>query len=437
MTMKLSPRLICFLLLAIAFPVAAAVPTNWSAKVEASDGALRGFGFPGHIIAVKFPKPFPVSIVRQVANYSLFRSDAPQKPIEIHRVRSGANLHGGDPEVEASQVLLLPVKDLEPPGKNKYFVQVQFGNQSSRDIEAVWPEDEGEGPPQAGPPSDNGLINLITLTTNFLFGPLSAQVDMRSPFEGNHAPVFDFKVNYDLPSGPLFLGRARTNYSSMWIGGMNLAADGTYKINTRDTNIADHLSASLNFDLLRLYRLCDPLTARDADGQYQGKLAYYAGFRLTGFELEADQDFDVVNWSIQPQLALWVPYSNLPGLWWVRQMGVRRNAATPLFVYGGYSVVDSLRTKNSEVPRDLQEADRFELELAYAFPLTSRIRLGLRSRHFWLQQGQGQRNYQELFARYYLTDSTTASILFKYTRGALPPKFEKGETAAAGITLEF
>ena len=389
-------------------------------------------------MAVKFHKPFPITTVRQPANYSVYRSDDPARPIEMHRVRPNANLHGGDPKVEVSQVLLLPAQDLNPPtAASKLIVEVRFGAESSGELQVVWEGEEGGAQAPQPPPSDNELVNLIRITTNFLFGPLSAKIDVRSLLEGSHAPSFDFEVKYDLPSGPLFLQPGQTNFSGMWIGGMSLAAEGTYKVDGEETNIADHISASLNFNLLRIYRLPNPFTARDANGHYQGKLVYYAGLRLKGFELESDQDFEVVNWSVQPQLALWLPYSNLPGLWWARQMNIRANAATPLFVYLGYSFVDSLETKASQVARGIQEADRVELELAYAFPVTSRFRLGLRSRHFWLQQGHGQRNYQEFFARYYLNDANTTALLFKYSCGALPPTFERGEATGFGLSFDF
>ena len=145
----------------------------------------------------------------------------------------------------------------------------------------------------------------------------------------------------------------------------------------------------------------------------------------------------MINWSVRPQFAAWIPYSNIPALWWVRNVGIHGNAASPLFVGAGFSLVDSFREDAAKVSPALQRDERAELELAYAFPVTSKLRIGVRSRFFWLLSEGVQRNYQELFARYYLDAKGTTALLFKYTHGALPPKFEKGETTSAGFSFEF
>ncbi len=168
-----------------------------------------------------------------------------------------------------------------------------------------------------------------------------------------------------------------------------------------------------------------------------GRLAYYAGFRLKAAELEANQRFDVMNLTVKPQFAAWVPYSNLPGLWWARAVGISGNAATPLSVFVGYTYSDALRSRSIVVDPRFQKSDRLETELAYALPLTSKIRAGVRARLFWLFDNGAFESYEEVFVRHYLDANKTTAVEFKYVHGAVPPTFQQGDTANAGFSVEF
>lgn len=413
----------------------AASPTNWNAVVQKSDGILISYGLPGKMVQVTFPKPYPTNLVKSVTSYTLFKSSDPTQVIPLQGVNLGGNLQGGTVD-NVSRAFLLPKTELTAPdSKSTYMVKIQFGTVSSGDIPVAWPTNEEAAP--AAPPSGSELVNLINVSSNLFSGSVHLTVDSRVPTEASHAPAFDFDLKYDLLNRPL-RSADDTNFNHMWIASANLDIDGTYKIDNHDTNVADHLDFSANFDLMYLYRLPDPLTQVDpTTRQHEGKLAYYAGFRLEGFDLEADQNFNIMNYVVQPQLALWIPYSNIPALWWTRNVGVTGNAATPLYVYAGYALVNTLHSDSTLVSPTLQKDDRFELEMAYAFPLTSRIRFGVRSRFFWLLDEGLQRNYQEVYARYYLNDKDTTALLFKYTHGSVPPKFEQGDSVGAGFTIQF
>lgn len=214
----------------------------------------------------------------------------------------------------------------------------------------------------------------------------------------------------------------------MYVG--SVASDGTLKLDGSDTNVNDYVNINANGEALYLFQLEDPL----APG---GKLAYYAGFRLKGLELESNQRFDVMNLTVKPQFAAWIPYSNLPGLWWARAVGISGNAATPLSVFVGYTFSEALQTRASVIDPRFQKSDRLETELAYALPITSNIRAGVRARLFWLFDIGTFESYEEVFVRRYLDANKTTAVEFKYVHGAVPPTFQTGDTAGAGFSVEF
>src|SRR6267143_1975805 len=160
-------------------------PSSWTARIVDSDALLRSYGFPSKIVEVTFPKSFPTNVVKSVRNYQLSKSDDPSANFEIQGVRLGPNLHGDEEEgaespSKVSRGFLLPRLQLDPPGQNQaYILKVVFGEDSSGDIPVSW----AAGPAPKPPPSDNELLNIISVTSNLLFGPFNFSIDARSPLE--------------------------------------------------------------------------------------------------------------------------------------------------------------------------------------------------------------------------------------------------------------
>jgi hypothetical protein len=425
-------------LLASALSMQSAEPKRtWTARITNSPPDLASFGLPPHLVAVAFPMDVPTNLVRALSSYSLSEAANPGKQIQLR----GAKPLGGaitppstntttfkaleaktNDSRTARGVWLLPLEPIDPAAS--YTLNVVFGNDASPPI-PVEPVKASEIP--AADTSGSELTRILRFSSNVLSGRLSLQIDARVPFDASKSLAVDYRAGFDFVEPHL---RPAKDYLSAFIYSGGFTSDGTLKLDSSDTNVTDHINLSAAAQAIHLFDLEDPLSKG-------GLLTYYYGVRLKAVEFESDQHFRAVNLTVKPQLAFWVPYSNIPALWWSRSIGISGNAATPLSLFVGYTFSEALRKDPARVDPAFQKSDRLEGELAYAFPLTSNLRVGMRVRLFWLYDQGTFRDYEELFVRRYLDKNKITSVEFKYINGAVPPKFERGNTASAGFSFEF
>jgi len=397
----------------------AADDTNvWGSKFIPIPDNIQGYGLPPYMIQVVLPDDTSTNQARNVVNYTLTDDKHPEKVILIKAVHlmggkitpkktndenfptnvpssSTGRKWGGS--LTAQNAELITVDNIDPTGS--YTLVVHFGDTASPNIKvAAYKPAEPAEPDQ----SQGEVVRIFEVTSNLLSGRFTLTVDSLATLDAKKTPAFDYSASFDLMDPRLV---PSANGNNGWLYSLSLASEGTISLNSADTNINQHLSFSASGQGMYIYQVKDPLS--------NGELAYYAGFRLKGAEIESDQRFKVVNYTLKPEVALWVPWSNLPGLWWSRAIGIEGNPATPLCVYAGYAYVDAIKTDSAKVSSSVQKSDRLETEFAYALPLTSNLRVGTRVRLFWLFDDHSFKNYEELYVRRYLDAKKMTSIEFK------------------------
>jgi hypothetical protein len=423
----------CFAAILLMATVTLADEIQWKAEVKPLPKNLQGYGLPDYIIDVSFPKGgFPIEDVRQISHYKLTRQLRPEVALVIKTAKPKSGIGGEEEEAthegkvatHAEKALLVPETTLD--ASETYVLEVGFERTNSGPITIA--------PAATAAPekkSDSEIQRIIDFMKQTAKSKLGFTLDARTPFDSSKAPAFDYDLQ--LAFGHQWKPMERQEHETGWAGytqTFTLASEGTIKLDSGDNNVTDHLQFSGNYNLMWLYLLRDPLAN-------SGELAYFYGLRIKGFEFESDQRFRVVNYTLKPQFAAWLPYSNIPALWWSRQIGISGNAATPVFLFLGYTHVEPIKKDTSVVSETTQKSDRLEGELAYAFPLTSDLRVGFRGRFFWLFDDGKTANYKEVFARYYLNQSKSTSVIFKYAHGEVPPVFEKGSAASAGFSFSY
>lgn len=425
-----------FALLLLVGSSAFCAPTNsWQGVIEKTPDELKSYGLPDRIILVTFPDYRPIIEIRDLGSYTLTKAGADARAIIIkgaHPLNFPTNKEASGGFINptpgaannpgsasnALQVELVPAEALDP--ETTYNLQVTFGANSSGVLQL---DPFNDTPDVATNPP--GVQRIVALTSNFFAGKFSFTLDAHATFDALKTPAFDYTAAFDLSS---FLDP--TNSLHEWNPSLSLTSEGTVKLDTSDTNINDYLKFSANGQLLHAIYAKDPF-------HKDGQLLYYFGFRLKALEMESDQQFKAINLTVKPQIAVWLPYSNIPALWWIHNMGITGNAATPLSIFAGYSYINSIRKDPGIAIPSLQKSDRLEAEFAYAFPLTETIRIGTRDRLFWLFDAHSFKSYEEVYARKYLDAAKTTSIEVKYSHGEVPPTFTQGDAASAGFSFEF
>jgi hypothetical protein len=417
--MKISltgPRVILHAILTLLLCYNLPAATNWSALFMPTPPDLKRPGIPDNIVRVFFPgeNGYPITNVLNTSNYVLLQKGPPEKSISIRKVRNVGFLPDG---TRTQGAILAPAQEVDL--SMDYIMKITFGEESSGNIPIL------KGTPPPAETADSELKRIALVANKYV----SLEITPRVPFDGTKAPAIDFSLQ--LPrEGKNQMFSTRVSSNGAWTTKWYLEGRGTVKLNTKDTNVTDHLNFSGAIEGLHTF-LWKNGVSPDSES------AYFIGLRLKPIEFESDQKFKVINATIQPQLALAVPYTDVPARWWVKNTQIYGNMANPLTLYVGYSYVNSVATSPAMVDPELQRANRGELEAAYAFPITSKLTAGFRGRFFWLHDLHKFKDYEDAFIEYKLNSVKNTSILLEYTNGALPPKFERGDTVSTGFRVRF
>jgi len=383
---------------------------TWSAQMATAPRQIPGV-YSRFAIKVSYPQtvdPDKVPLL-DAKNFLLWSRAQPDTKLELQTVKAGGNL----------SIYLIPASQINP----KDDLSVRFSATSEGKLTDSGDIEVGKNPnvtsSSAYTPADPSYVRYIDL-----FGSrASVTLDARSPMDGKNTPAIDYQFRFNLTSDTFGNGSA-------WSLRSDVSSSGTVAIDTSDTNITDHLFFSGNLTLLH--------TWEQSNGLKNGPTLYWWGARLKPVEFEADQKFRVQNYTLKPQLACWVPYTDIPGVWFQQQFNIKEMLAPPLLLFFGYTFVHPTKEDSTVANSDNQKSDRVEGELAYSLPLSSRVRAGIRARGFvLLDSGNQFRDYEELYVQYYLTDHERASVIFEYINGSLPPTFRRGDTVNLGFSVQY
>lgn len=399
------------LLLAVVTPTSlSAQNDSWSAQMATAPRQIPGV-YSRFAIKLSYPQAIdPEKVpVLDVKNYSLWSRAQPDTKLELQTVKPGAT----------SSVYLIPSSLINPQDdlSVRFTATVDGKTVDSGDIQV------GKNPnvtqSSAYTPADPSYVRYV----DFFGSRAHVTLDARSPMDGKKIPAIDYQLRFNLTSDTF-------GSNSIWSLRSDISSSGTVALDTSDTNITDYLFFSGNLTLLHTWELYNCVK--------DGPTLYWWGARLKPIEFETDQKFRIQNYTLKAQLACWVPYTDIPGVWLQRRFNIKEMLAPPLVAFLGYTFVHPTKEDSTVANPNNQESDRLEGEIAYSLPLSSRLRAGVRARGFiLLNQGNEFRDYEELYVQYYLTDHERASVIFKYINGSLPPIFHRADTVNLGFSITF
>lgn len=157
---------------------------------------------------------------------------------------------------------------------------------------------------------------------------------------------------------------------------------------------------------------------------------YRAWLGVTAGEIEADQDWEQVNYVFQPFFRFDLPFSAelSKGLQWLLGSG-SKDYAKPIRVGLGYSLVSEIEGEG-ERPAE----DRFEASASYMVETYKDIQLRAKYRYF----SEEDRDYDlvELTAGFPLS-TNGSQLIVKYVDGSLPQSLKESESLSVGWSVSL
>ncbi len=147
-------------------------------------------------------------------------------------------------------------------------------------------------------------------------------------------------------------------------------------------------------------------------------------------KLEADQDFDTVNYGFETYLAAPIPYS-----WWFAR-GIHRlfgeptrPLVKPITARAGWTMISRI-----EDEQDRDTRGRFEVSLSTRIFLRDTVGVTIDARHYF-EEGGNDFGFVEVEADLPLSENTRLEI--SYTDGRLPLSPDASHTLSLGVSLRF
>lgn len=185
-------------------------------------------------------------------------------------------------------------------------------------------------------------------------------------------------------------------------------------------------------------------------GQYL--LYYQAGDDLSLFgvtfqpaSFEATQDFEIVNYTLNAGLNVWVPGSGSVAAWLQEQAGTRNSglSAPPIVL-----TAEAVMVRNMDVPegttatqKDAVSKSRFSGVVHWVLPVSRKIEGYVKINWAYLLNAEDAQRHLNSFrqagVRYYTNDARTSAIELIFSKGRLAPEFVEDETFSAGWSLKF
>lgn len=416
--MKSPIKLLCLMFLGLLVHQRNGLSQTYACKVSLypTPEGFRKQGLPNTCLRLSFTQDtgYPAGSITNRANYKLYVLGEPTNTVALKKIRTvGHSVSPGN----YREALIFPGTELE--GTKDYVFDIRYP-----EVELL---EQSVVPFEAEAPADEST-NRWDIITGVAGKYVKLSVSPVMPLDSSKAPAIDFELR--IPRSGSGLRHSSLNSNSLYTGNLYLDVDGTIKFDSNDTNVTDHLNFAADYEGLLTYGVPDLLRITD-------RVYYFVGLRLKAAEFEADQKFKVVNYTAKPQLALQIPYTDIPGAWWSSQTRISGKIASPITVYGGYSHVDVMKESTTTVDPDLQESDRWEMEITYAFPITQQLSANFRGRFFWLDHQDTTADFEKVTIEYELPWVKNTSVVLQYSNGRLPPKFESGHVWAVGLSSTY
>ena len=418
---------------------------KWNAKISTS-ATFAGRQY----VRVDFPASRPVIEIQDTSHYRLYVSnDLAQQLIGIVQARplNGDTNIAPNGKVGAKAKSVLLTTDIPLHSDIVYTIQARFDDTNSPLLN--FPStNEAPATQKSGTNQSSGIAQMFSAAVEKALGnQASFTLTPRTPFDSKSGLAVDFNLKYPRnPSDLSLLSGISSAGDFMYTTVPEFVASGTVGTITKNTNINEHLDFSLNFTGIGTYA-CGTLpeclggsSLALPNGQSWRLPNYYsAGLRLKAMDVESDQHFDVVNYTLKPQAFLQVPFSDYPGLWWANHFPfgnkITNNVINSVYLYFGYTKVVPIHSDTNTVTASKQGSDRAEGELTYAIPLSQQLTLDFHGRLFWLLNTHSTQTYWDVSGEYAFDPKK--SIVLEYAQGVVPPTFQKGNAVSAGFSLKF
>ena len=242
---------------------------------------------------------------------------------------------------------------------------------------------------------------------------------LSEPFDINGAKGILFEPQEPTPDRP---------YVDVETVTARLGISGEVSSDSDDEQFNNALKGGLDFTYWYIPRFDLKLDdAQSPSGKRKLIRAYPIGVKATPFELEATQDFDLLDYTTKFQLGMAVPYTDIPGF----ILGSKRRFL-PMYISTGYSYVKDIRDDDS---RNFEATHRWDGEVAYALPITDDLNLEGRWRGYYgIESGDYEDQWSVEF-RLWLDDSHTTAITAGFRQGGSPPEFRDESTFLAGFSI--
>lgn len=325
------------------------------------------------------------------------------KVVDLSWITYGGSDNGGYPAANL-------YGDLNP--ESSYILYINFPNADELEDVSVTNTFSASDIPVKG--NVGTLVSTVSDRLSFNLSPMAS--------EGTDSIVFEYNFQYLLHQWTPQKGRLKAE----------LTSEGILSTDENDTENQTQLNAGFNLQYHYNWRKKVSVMSPNSGKQEDRIYVYPLGIRIKPAEFESDQSFDMIDYTLKAQVAMALPYSDLPIFWWHSSAGVNRPFFPAVF-YAGYSYV-------SNVENDLgadEINNRWDMELVYSFPVGNTTDLNARIRSFTDLESNETDYFAQVDLVKYFGEKRDKGVKLSYQNGSLPPVYIETETVLLGFSLGF
>ena len=387
-----------------------------SAKFERSDSEVPGLSEIASpwSIEIMLAKPMTEEIAKEERTFIVRNSETGQV-VSDYRVHMASPILGKkDPVSGNSLYNEVVIYGKRISGDRSYSIEIRNAKADSEEVFEVVEVSPSKDA------KDGGFFRHATENIDLQFDPKIGDDINSLGF------TYDLKINIHNQDNFHFdniLSQTTVTLETYQIGARS---NGQISVEDDDDNFKNSIEA----DLFAEYTV-NPnfmLDVRDSKGNpVQRPFANPLGISFRPVGLEADRDFDRVNYAAE--FAAWasVPYTWEPVLWLHELTDVKR-PFVPLVLTTSYKFVQDISDDGSS--NDLAEtSNRMELEGLYKFPILDDLDFRAQWRGFLDLESGNFDDYVNVGLTYFPGDDRNNGITLSWQAGVLPPNFGNDDSA--------
>lgn len=207
----------------------------------------------------------------------------------------------------------------------------------------------------------------------------------------------------------------------------DLGLEGEIATDTDDEDYSGTVKGELEFQyFLPALKFNSPITGE--------RRAYPLAFRIVPAGFESDQEFDLLDFKTTAQFAAGVPYTDSVGQLLGKAFGSTMKFV-PMQILTGYTYVKDVEDKNGL--RTFDVTNRWDSEIAWAFPLTKALGLEFRYKSYLdISDGDHKDRYFGTL-KYSLDEKKKRAITFSYKSGGDAPTFNNESAFRIGFDMKL